>query len=125
MSEAIGRAASQTAVSVGAKEILAFTQTGHTAELVAKQRPPMPIYAVTPSRRVRRHLALFSGVCSLQVTLEGGTEAQINRVESAELGAGVLHPGDLVVITMGSPISEPGTTNLLKVHQLGQSAFKD
>ena len=119
LSEAIGQAACQLSQRVGAKAILAFTQTGNTATLVAKYRPPVPIYAVTPSRSVRRRLALYSGVRSLRVDIEGSTEAQIEQVDKAVLAAGVLNPGDVVVITMGSPISEPGTTNLLKVHQLG------
>ncbi len=119
LSEAIGKAACQISLRVGAKAILAFTQTGNTAALVAKYRPAIPIYAVTPSRAVRRRMALFSGVQSLRVDIQGNTESQIGWVDKAVLDAGVLQKGDVVVITMGSPISEPGTTNLLKVHQLG------
>ncbi|MDH4018834.1 MAG: pyruvate kinase [Xanthomonadales bacterium] len=118
LSETIGQSACRIAQSVGAKAILAFTQTGNTAALVAKYRPAMPIYAVTPSRAVRRRLALYSGVQSLRVDLQGDTEEQVEQVEKSVLDAGVLQPGDVVVITMGSPVSEPGTTNLLKVHQL-------
>ena len=121
LSEAIGQSACQISRRVGAKAILAFTQTGNTAALVAKYRPSVPIYAVTPSRSVRRSLALYSGVQSLRIDIRGNTEAQIEQVEKTVLAAGVLSPGDVVVITMGSPISDPGTTNLLKVHQLGAS----
>jgi pyruvate kinase len=117
--EAIGQAACQVAESVGAAAILAFTQTGSTAALVAKYRPPMPVYAVTPSQAVRRRMALYAGVRSIRVDIEGDTEAQIRSVDAAVLEAGVLHKGDVVVITMGSPLSDPGTTNLLKIHQLG------
>jgi len=118
LAEAIGQSACQISQRVGAKAILAFTQTGNTAALVAKYRPAIPIYAVTPSRAVRRRLALYSGVQSLRVDIQGNTESQIEWVEKSVLDAGVLQKGDVVVITMGSPISEPGTTNLLKVHQL-------
>jgi len=117
--EAIGQAACQVAAAVGAAAILAFTQTGSTAALVSKYRPPVPIYAVTPSQAVRRRLALYAGVRSLRVDIEGDTEAQIRSVEAAVLAAGVLKKGDVVVITMGSPVSDPGTTNLLKIHRLG------
>lgn len=119
ISESIGHAASQISMQVGAKAILAFTQTGNTAALVAKYRPSIPIYAVTPSLTVCRQLALLSGVKSLLVNSQGDTESQIKWVEKRVLEAGVLQPGDVVVITMGSPISSLGTTNLLKVHQLG------
>jgi pyruvate kinase len=123
MPEAIGQAACRVAESVGAAAILAFTQTGSTAVLVAKYRPSLPIFAVTPSVAVRRRLALSAGVRSLRVDIEGDTEAQIRSVEEAVLAAGALQRGDVVVITMGSPVSAPGTTNLLKVHRLGTGRY--
>ncbi|WP_303722669.1 pyruvate kinase [Malonomonas rubra] len=118
LTEVIGRAACRVAESVGAAAILAFTQTGSTATLVAKYRPNLPILAVTPASRVRRQLALYGGVRSLKVPIEGATEQQINSVEKAVIESGLLNRGDIVVITMGSPLSAPGTTNLLKVHCL-------
>ncbi len=121
--EAIGQAACRVAENVGAAAILAFTQTGSTAALVAKYRPELPIYAVTPSHLVRRKMALYAGVRSIRVDIEGDTESQIRSVEEAVLAAGVLSKGDVVVITMGSPVSAPGTTNLMKVHRLGTGNF--
>lgn len=121
--EAISQAACRVAENLGAAAVLAFTQTGKTAALASKYRPRVPIYAVTPSHVVRRRLALYHGVRSLRVDIEGTTEAQITAVESAVLEAGLLQRGDIVVITMGSPISAPGTTNLLKVHCLGTGGF--
>ena len=121
--EAISQAACRVAESVEAAAILAFTQTGSTAALVAKHRPRVPVYAVTPSQAVRRRMALYAGVRSIRVDIEGDTEAQIRSVEAAVLAAGVLQKGDVVVITMGSPVSDPGTTNLLKIHRLGIGQF--
>jgi pyruvate kinase len=118
LTEAIGRAACQLAESVGAAAILAFTQTGGTAALVAKYKPSLPILAVTPTTHVRRRMALYGGVRSLKVPILGGTEDQISSVDKAVVASGLLNPGDVVVITMGSPLSDPGTTNLLKVHRL-------
>ncbi len=121
--EAIGQAACRVAENVGAEAILAFTQTGSTAAMVSKYRPVMPIFAVTPSQSARRRLALYAGVRSIRVDIEGDTEAQIRSVEKAVLDAGALQKGDVVVITMGSPVSAPGTTNLMKVHRLGTGDF--
>jgi pyruvate kinase len=118
VTEAIGQGACRIAESIGAQAILAFTQTGSTAALVSKYRPSLPIFAVTPSQTVRRRMALYSGVHSIRVEIQGTTEAQICSVETAVLASGHLSPGDIVVITMGSPLSDPGTTNLLKVHRL-------
>lgn len=123
LSDAIGEAACRTAVHVGAVAILAFTQTGSTAAMVSRFRPEIPIYAVTPSREVRRRMALYSGVQSIRVDFAGDTESQIHSVEEAVLAAGVLQKGDLVIITMGSPVAAYGTTNLMKVHQLGTGKF--
>ena len=121
--EAIGQAACRVAEAVGAAAILAFTQTGSTAGLVAKYRPPMPVCAVTPSHLVRRRMALYAGVRSIRVDIEGDTETQIRSVEAAVLATGFLKKGDVVVITMGSPVSDPGTTNLLKIHRLGTGPY--
>jgi len=121
--DAIGQAACRVAESVGAVGILAFTQTGKTVGLVTKYRSRVPVFAVTPSQAVRRRLALYAGVRSLRVDIEGDTETQIRSVEEAVLASGVLRRGEVVVITMGSPVSAPGTTNLLKVHRLGTGPF--
>ncbi len=123
LTEAIGQAACEVAKNVGAAAILAFTQTGSTVALVAKYRPGLPILAVTPSQQVRRQLVMYAGVRSMRVDIQGTTEAQISSVEKAVLDSGLLQPGEVVVITMGSPLSDPGTTNLLKVHRLGTGEF--
>ena len=116
--EVLGQAACRVAEAVHAAAILAFTQTGSTAALVSKYRPALPILAVTPYEKVRRMLALYSGVHSLRVDIEGDTETQIIKVEEAVLSTGLFKKKDVVVITMGSPLSAPGTTNLMKVHEL-------
>ncbi len=125
LAEVIGQAACRVAEGVNATAVLAFTQTGSTAALVSKYRPSLPIFAVTPSQTVRRRLALYAGVRSIRVEIEGDTEAQIRSVEEAVLASGLLQKGDLVVITMGSPLSSPGTTNLMKVHRLQPADFYD
>jgi pyruvate kinase len=124
ITEAIGQGACRIAEGVRAKAILAFTQTGSTAALVSKYRPNLPVYAVTPSQTVRRRLALYAGVRSIRVDIQGDTEAQIRSVEEAVLSTGLLQRGDVVVITMGSPLSDPGTTNLLKIHRLGMPSHQ-
>jgi len=123
LAEAIGQAACRVAEGLNATAILAFTQTGSTPALVSKYRPALPIFAVTPSQAVRRRLALYAGVRSIRVEIKGDTESQIRSVEEAVLSAGVLTKGDVVVITMGSPLSDPGTTNLLKVQRLGSNCY--
>ena len=120
ISETIAQTACSAAYDLDVSAILAFTQTGTTATLVAKHRPDMPIIAVTPFKRVQRLLTIYRGVYSFLCEIEGSTENQIQSVDRAVLESGILGKGNLVIITMGSPISTPGTTNLLKAHRLGE-----
>ena len=119
--EAIGRGACRIAEDVGAQAILAFTQTGSTAALVSKYRPNLPIYAMTPNIEVKRRIAIYSGVRAIYVDNQEATEQQIIAIEQAVLKAGVVKPGGVTVITMGSPVAESGSTNLLKVHTVGKA----
>ncbi len=119
--DAIGQAACEVAVNVGAAAILAFTQTGSAAALIAKHRPLLPIIAVTPYQQVKRYLALYRGVNPLLVNIKGTTEAQIRSVEEVVLKRGLMNAGEVVVITLGSPLSDSGTTNLLKIHRLEEN----
>ncbi len=121
--EALGQVACRVAEELQAAAILAFTQTGNTAALVAKYRPALPIIAVTPSEKVQRRMTLYRGVTSVQTEIAGNTEEQIDNVEKRVLDSGILKKGDIVVITMGSPVSAPGTTNLIKAHRLGTGPF--
>lgn len=121
LADAICKAACDVAENLDAAAILAFTQKGDAAALVAKYRPTVPVFAVTPSVGVKRRLALHSGVYGLLVQSEGDTERQITELENAVLKAKLLHKGDLVAITMGSPVSAHGTTNLIKMHRLGEN----
>ncbi|NOQ42464.1 MAG: pyruvate kinase, partial [Desulfuromusa sp.] len=65
----------------------------------------------------------YGGIRSLRVDIQADTEAQILSVDAAVLERGLLQRGDVVIITMGSPLSAPGTTNLLKIHCLGDGAI--
>lgn len=118
ITEAIGQAASCVAQMTGAKAILAFTQTGSTAKLVAKYRPCMLVYASTPCEKVQRRLALYSGIYSLLTENTHGTESQIQLICRETLKADLLTKEDTVVVTMGSPSSSTGSTNLLKAIHL-------
>lgn len=117
--EAIGYAACFLSETIQAAGILAFTQTGGTAALVSKHRPRVPVIAATPSESVRRKLALYHGVYSIIVENTDDTEKQIGIVEKSVIDAGLFRKNDLTVITMGSPVSCTGTTNLVKAMRLG------
>jgi len=122
IADAVAEAACHAATNLKAKAVVAFTQSGSTAALIAKYRPPLPILAFTPFPEIRRRLSLHWGVQAFPVGSMAGTDAQIRAVENTLLPAG-FRRGDLVVITMGVPIEARGSTNLMKVHKLGTGNF--
>jgi pyruvate kinase len=116
---AVAEAACIAAATVKAKAVVVFTQSGSTAARIARLRPQLPIIAFTSSLEIRRRLALFWGVNALPVGTMSNTDQQINLVEETLLETG-FKKGDVVVITMGVPLGSSGSTNLMKVHRLGQ-----
>lgn len=116
--EAIARATVEIADELHASAIITSTVSGHTARMVARYRPCMPVLAVTPDPAVFRQLALVWGVVPLQIPVYASTDEMIAYTTHAATEAGLVRPGDRVVITAGIPASGEGRTNMLKVHVL-------
>jgi pyruvate kinase len=112
---AIAHAAAATATELGARVIIAFTESGTTALRCSKARPPMPIIAASPNPDVLRRAALFSGVTPLLVSPGRDTDQMIANATQAALASGMVRSGDRVVVVAGVPVGQPGQTNLLKV----------
>jgi pyruvate kinase len=110
----------ETAVSlsrlVGAQAIVVFTESGHTAMLLAHHRPPVPILALTPSQSVTRQLALVWGVCSFVFPQIDDTDERIHAAQDHLKKLGQLHEGQLMVIVTGERLGHSLGTNLIKVH---------
>lgn len=120
VTDAISYATCSIAGDLDAAAIITATQTGYTARMVAKYRPGRPIVAITPREDVVRQLALVWGVQPVQVEEEiEDTDRMIAASIQGALGAGLIRGGDLVVITAGVPVGMHGSTNLLKVHTVG------
>ena len=119
VTEAISYATCATASDLGAAAIITATQTGFTSRMVAKYRPSCPIIAVTPQAAVVRRMALVWGVEAVLVDDVGDTDGMIALSIQASLSAGLIKGGNLVVITAGVPVGQHGTTNLIKVHTVG------
>ena len=118
--EALSDAASQAAHALGAHAIVAFTQSGSSARLISRARPRVPIIALTPFVEVQRRLALSWGVDSRLIRKVQTTDEMIEEVEATLLRDGSVTPGDVLVIISGSPMWVSGTTNLLKLHRVGE-----
>ncbi|RPF49843.1 pyruvate kinase [Thermodesulfitimonas autotrophica] len=119
VTDAISFATCTAAEDLGAAAIITATQTGYTARMVAKYRPRPPVVAVTPHEKVVRRLALVWGVFPLLVAPTESTDQMIKAAVEAAVAAGYVRAGDLLVITAGVPVGVHGTTNLLKVHTVG------
>jgi len=115
VSPGIAAAAVEAARSAGAKVIVAYTESGYTARLVAAFRPPMPILALTPSERSAHQLALVWGVEAHRVPRLRSTDALMSRARAEVRRRGLGSPGDRMAIVAGVPLNEPGNTNLLTV----------
>ncbi len=118
--EAISDAAATAARILGARAIVAFTQSGFSARLISQERPDVPIIALTPFVEVQRRLALSWGVSSRLISKVETTDDMIDEVEATLLGDGSVRVNDLLVIISGSPMWVTGTTNLLKLHRVGE-----
>jgi pyruvate kinase len=118
--ESISSAAAAAAHDLGARGIVAFTETGFSARLISQERPGVPIIALTPHPSVLRRLALCWGVTASVVRKVEGTDEMIDSIEAALLGDGIVRPGDIIVIISGAPMWVRGTTNLLKLHRVGE-----
>jgi len=112
---AIAQAAARVAEEVGARAIIAFTESGRTALRVSKARPSVPVVAASPHTAVLRRTALYAGVVPLEVQHGADTDAMIDMGTRAAQAAGLVRAGDRIAFVAGVPVGEPGQTNLVKV----------
>ncbi|MDD5287319.1 MAG: pyruvate kinase [Desulfuromonadaceae bacterium] len=122
VAQAVAESSCRAASTLKAKAIVVFTRSGSTAKLISAFRPSTPIIAFTASTDIRRRLSIFWGVQCIDVGIMENTDQQIFEVEKKLLDTGFKN-GDLIVITMGTPIETRGSTNLMKVHKLGTHGF--
>jgi pyruvate kinase len=115
-SEAIARSTVEIAIELKVSAIITTTVSGHTARMVARYRPCVPVLVATPDPAVCRQMALVWGVVPLLVPEYASTDEMIAYTTHAALKAGLVKPGDQVVITAGIPAGGEGRTNMLKVH---------
>jgi len=116
--QAICEAAVSLASDVGAQAIVVFTESGHTALLLAQHRPTVPIMALTPSLEVTRQLALVWGVVSSVFSQVDDTDERIILAQDQLKTVGWLQQDQLIVIVTGEQLGHALGTNLIKVHMV-------
>jgi len=118
---ALTHAAVTSAQYVQATHLIAFTETGRSARLIARWRCSIPLLAFTPNPRVRSQLALVWGVETFLVPQVRHTDDMVMQVDKALLDIGRATAGERVVIVAGVPPGVPGTTNGMRVHKIGSA----
>ena len=116
---ATAHAACTTAQEIGADAILTVSQRGTTARLVSRFQPGTPIIACLLDQQVRRQMALYWGVEPIMMPYASSTDELVDFAVQAAAQAGVVHEGDLVVVTAGVPVGVAGTTNMIRIQQVG------
>jgi pyruvate kinase len=112
---AMSNAACDLAEALGARAILVPTATGKTASAVARLRPQRPIVGLTHNRYALQQMALEWGVIPLLLTEAENVQELWDQAIAASRDAGLVDAGDRMVITAGTSVNIPGTTNLIKV----------
>ncbi|MFH8927969.1 pyruvate kinase [Streptomyces pristinaespiralis] len=118
---AVARAAAEIGDFLGAKFLVAFTQSGDTVKRLSRYRSPIPLLAFTPDPATRSQLNLTWGVETFLGPHVDSTDAMVAQVDEELLRIGRCERGDIVVITAGSPPGVAGSTNLVRVHRIGES----
>ncbi|MFD9790534.1 pyruvate kinase [Streptomyces sp. NPDC059070] len=117
---AVARAAAEMGDFLNAKYLVAFTQSGDTVKRLSRYRSPIPLLAFTPDPATRSQLNLTWGVETFLGPHVDSTDAMVAQVDEQLLKIGRCRRGDIVVITAGSPPGVPGSTNLVRVHHIGE-----
>jgi pyruvate kinase len=124
ITEAISQSVANSALDLDAKAIITPTESGYTARMVSKYRPKSPVIAVTRSEQVMRRLCLVWGVLPIKGEEARNTDEMFQLAVDDSIKAGHIRLGDLVIITAGVPVGRSGTTNLMKVHHVGEMIAK-
>ncbi len=120
IASAVAQAATQIARNVGAKIIVAFTESGSTARLISKYRPIQRVVAFTPNQATRRRLALYWGVHPHDFVRKIYTDDEIATAAAMLLEEGIAELGETIVMVAGVPPNFQASTNLVKVHRIGE-----
>ncbi|WP_030683240.1 pyruvate kinase [Streptomyces sp. NRRL B-1347] len=119
---AVARAAAEMGDFLGAKFLVAFTQSGDTVKRLSRYRSPIPLLAFTPDPATRSQLNLTWGVETFLGPHVDSTDAMVAQVDEHLLKIGRCQAGDTVIITAGSPPGVSGSTNLVRVHHIGETS---
>jgi pyruvate kinase len=117
--DAVGRATWQAVNDLCAEHIVCFTMSGFTAKLISAYRPKANIIAATQSDEVMRQLSPYWGVHPVKVRPVEHSDEMVRVVEERLLELGLVKQGETMVVTAGTPLMVKGTTNMIRLHRVG------
>jgi pyruvate kinase len=118
---AITKAATEVGATVGAKYLVAFTQSGDSARRMSRLRSPIPMLAMTPDVGTYNRMALSWGVEPMLTAVVNHTDEMVMQVDTLLIESKRVNIGDLVLIVAGSPPGIPGSINAMRVHKIGDA----
>jgi pyruvate kinase len=118
---AITKAATEVGATVGAKFLVAFTQSGDSARRMSRLRSPIPILALTPEAGTYNRMALSWGVESMLAPVVKNTDEMVKQVDALLINSGRAQVGEIIMIVAGAPPGIPGSTNAMRVHRIGDA----
>ncbi len=121
ISAAMAHAACTTAMDIEADAILSVSQRGITAQMVSRFRPKTDIIALLMDEQLCRQMSLYWGIEAVKMPYANNTDELVDLAVDMAEQAGLVKNGDLVVITAGVPVGIAGTTNMIRVKQVGGS----
>ena len=120
-SDVLADAAYMAARAANVQAIVIFTATGYSARLISRYRPPVRIIAMTSSMETVRRLLVNYGVMPVLAPEMTTTDGMLEQIDTLLVQRGLLHAGDKVVFMAGVPIGRAGSTNLMKLHSVGEA----
>lgn len=124
ITDAISQSVGHTAINLSVSAIVTATSSGYTAKMISKYRPKAPIVAVTFDEATNRRLALVWGVQAVTGERVESTDDMLDLAVDTGLSTELFKRGDRIIIAAGVPVGETGTTNLMKVHVIGDILAK-
>ncbi|SDD39572.1 pyruvate kinase [Terribacillus halophilus] len=124
ITDAISQSVGHTAINLSVSAIVTATSSGYTAKMISKYRPKAPIVAVTFDEATNRRLSLVWGVQAITGERVESTDDMLDLAVDTGLSTDLFQRGDRIIIAAGVPVGETGTTNLMKVHVIGDILAK-
>lgn len=116
--DALAEAADGITRTMGARAIVCFTSSGSTTRRVSRERPQIPILALTPRMDTARRMGLLWGVHGVRTRDIGSFEEMIGKARRMALRSRVAQAGDKIIVLAGVPFGTPGSTNVIHVAHL-------